>query len=53
MWKSTAQNQSTVQRDGLPRQFAAPPLVSGRDGYSLPCLSDELLILCARIDFNP
>jgi hypothetical protein len=53
MSKSKAQSQNMVRRDGPPRQFAGPAMVSGRDGCSLPCLSDELLILCARVDFNP
>jgi len=53
MSKNTAQSQSAARRDGQPSQFAAPPMVSGRDGRLLPCLSDELLILCARVDFNP
>lgn len=53
MSKCKAQSRRTVRRGGQPRQLAAAPMVSGRDGYSLPCLSDELLILCARVDFNP
>jgi hypothetical protein len=53
MSKSKAQSRSTVRRDGQPRQFSAAPMEGERGGCSLPCLSDELLIVCARVDFNP
>jgi hypothetical protein len=41
------------QSHGLPGRAVTYRVTRGKSARSPRCLSDELLILCARIDFNP